>query len=69
MTPISQLISRGLRKAPVKKMRRLWVSIAAMNSMAAQWCICRSSRPPRMSNDSASVDANASDIGMPRSSW
>ena len=69
LTPISQLISRGLRKAPVKKMRRLWASIAARNSIAAQWCICRTSRPPRMSKEIASVDSNASDICSPRSSW
>ena len=67
-TPISQLISRGLRNAPVKKIRRLWVSIAATKTAAAQWCICRSSRPPRMSNERPRVDAYASDIWIPRSS-
>ena len=57
VTPISQLISRGLRNAPVKKIRRLWVSIAATKSIAAQWCICRSSRPPRMSKERPRVDS------------
>ena len=68
-TPISQLISRGLRNAPVKKIRRLWASMAATNNIAAQWCIWRISRPPRMSKDSVMVESNASDMATPRSNW
>ncbi len=60
--PISQFSSRGFRKAPVKKIRIMWVTIAAMNSSAAQWWICRMRRPPRTSNERWSVDAKASDI-------
>ena len=55
--PTTQLISRGLRKAPVKKTRIMWTNIAAMKSIAAQWCICRISRPPRTSKEMFSVDA------------
>ena len=53
--PITQLTSRGLRKAPVKKVRSMWAIIAAMNRCEAQWWICRMNSPPRMSNDSRSV--------------
>ena len=49
-----QLSSRGLRNAPVKKTRNMWTTIAAMNSSAAQWCICRMIRPPRTSNEMSS---------------
>ena len=66
---MSQLSSRGFRNAPVKKMRRLWVSIAAMKSIAPQWCICRNSSPPRMSKDRLRVDAYASDTATPRINW
>ena len=55
--PISQLISRGLRNAPVKKTRSMWMDIAARNRFAAQWCICRISSPPRTSNEMSSVEA------------
>ncbi len=55
--PITQLSSRGLRNAPVKKMRSRCTIIAAMNSTAAQWWICRISRPPRTSKEMFSVDA------------
>ena len=65
--PITQLSSRGLRNAPVKKTRSRWTIIAAMKSIAAQWCICRISRPPRTSKEMFSVEAKASDIWMPRS--
>ena len=54
---MSQLISRGLRYAPVKKMRSMWASIAPTNSAAAQWWICRMSRPPRMSKEMCNVEA------------
>ena len=55
--PISQLISRGLRYAPVKNTRSMWTVIATMNRSAAQWWICRMSRPPRMSKLMFSVEA------------
>jgi hypothetical protein len=35
-TPTIQFSSRGLRKAPVKKMRQRWVTMLAMNRSAAQ---------------------------------
>ncbi|CPU64284.1 Uncharacterised protein [Mycobacteroides abscessus] len=41
------------------------VTIDAMKISAAQWWICRMSRPPRTSNDMCSVDANASDMSTP----
>ena len=37
--PITQLSSRGLRKAPVKYTRSRWIIIAAMKIIADQWCI------------------------------
>ncbi len=64
--PMTQLISRGLRNAPVKKIRNMCTTIAAMNSSAAQWCTWRTNRPPRVSNEMSSVEANARDISMPR---
>ena len=54
---MSQLISRGLRKAPVKNTRSMWTWIATMNSSAAQWWIWRMIRPPRMSKEMSSVEA------------
>ena len=56
-TPMSQLVSRGRRKAPVKKMRSRWTTIEATNSSAAQWWICRMNRPPRTSNDRFSAES------------
>ena len=50
-TPTIQLASRGLRNAPVKNTRNMCTMIAAMNSSAAQWCICRMTSPPRTSNE------------------
>ena len=47
--PMTQLNSRGLRNAPVKKIRNMWTIIAAMKNRAAQWWICRMSSPPRTS--------------------
>ena len=64
---MSQFVSRGLRNAPVKKIRQQCVTIAAMNSSAAQWWICRMSRPPRTSKEMRSVESYASVIGKPRS--
>ena len=55
--PISQLISRGLRYAPVKNTRSMCAMIATMNRSAAQWWICRISRPPRTSKVMFSVDS------------
>ena len=65
--PISQLISRGLRYAPVKNTRSMCAMIATMNRSAAQWWICRISSPPRTSNEMFSVDWYACDIVMPSS--
>ena len=64
---MTQLASRGLRNAPVKKIRAMCTTIAAMNSSAAQWCICRMNRPPRTSNERFSEDSYAADISVPRS--
>jgi hypothetical protein len=65
--PISQLTSRGLRNAPVKKMRSTWIPIAATNRSAAQWWIWRISRPARTSKLMFSVEAYASLILTPSS--
>ena len=65
--PMTQLISRGLRNAPVKKMRSMCRPMAATKSSAAQWCIWRTKSPPRMSNEMSSVDAIATDISTPLS--
>ncbi len=65
MKPTTQLSSRGLRNAPVKNTRIMCVTIAAMKISAAQWWICRISRPPRTSNESLSVEAKASDMCWP----
>ncbi len=53
---MTQLISRGLRKAPVKNTRSMWTDRATMNISAAQWWIWRISRPPRMSNEMSTVE-------------
>ena len=65
-TPITQLASRGLRKAPVKNVRNMCTTIAATNSSAAQWCTCRTNRPPRTSKEICSELSNARDMCMPR---
>ena len=67
--PITQLVSRGRRNAPVKKMRARCTMIDAANSSAAQWWIWRTNRPPRISKLMSSVDAYALDISTPRSGW
>ena len=54
---MTQLSSRGLRNAPVKNTRNMCTVIAATKIRAAQWWICRMSRPPRTSNDSRSVES------------
>ena len=61
-TPTIQFNSRGLRNAPVKKTRNMCTATAATKMSADQWCICRMSRPPRMSKLMFSVDAYASDM-------
>ena len=66
-TPMSQLVSRGRRNAPVKKMRSRCTTIAATNSSAAQWWSWRMNRPPRTSNESRSAESYAADISTPRS--
>ncbi len=63
--PITQLSSRGLRNAPVKNIRSACTAIAATNSSAAQWWICRMSSPPRTSKLIRSVEAYASLIFTP----
>ena len=54
---MSQLVSRGLRKAPVKKTRAMCTIIAATKISAAQWWICRMISPPRTSKEISRVDA------------
>ncbi len=49
VTPIIQFSSRGLRKAPVKNTRHMWVMRAATKSSAAQWWIWRITSPARTS--------------------
>jgi hypothetical protein len=63
--PITQFSSRGLRNAPVKNTRSMCRPIEATNISAAQWWICRISRPPRISKLMSSVDAMAADISSP----
>ncbi len=65
VTPTSQFSSRGRRKAPVKKMRPRWVTMAARKTSAAQWCIWRMTRPARTSKLSRTVDWKAADMGTP----
>ena len=55
--PNSQLISRGLRYAPVKNTRNMCTNMPARKITAAQWWICRTSRPPRTSKLMSSVEA------------
>jgi hypothetical protein len=57
VTPTIQLISRGRRKAPVKKIRMRWATMAAMNTLAAQWCIWRITIPARTSKLMRRTDA------------
>ena len=54
--PMSQFSSRGLRKAPVKKMRAMWTMIDPVKMSAAQWCIWRMRRPPRTSKEMPTVE-------------
>ena len=67
VTPMIQLISRGRRNAPVKKIRHRCTTTAAANTSAVQWWIWRTTRPARTSKLSAIVDSYASDMCRPRS--
>jgi len=64
-TPMTQLSSRGLRKAPVKNTLRRWIAIAATKNSAAMWWIWRISSPPRTSKEMSRVEAMASLIFTP----
>ena len=57
VSPIIQLISRGLRNAPVKNTRSRCTTMAATNTSAAQWCIWRMTSPARTSKLSFRTDA------------
>jgi hypothetical protein len=50
------LTSRGFLDAPVKRTRSRWRTIAATNTFAAQWCVCRISRPAFVPKEISSVD-------------
>lgn len=63
---MTQFISRGLRKAPVKKIRSRCAPMAATNIRAAQWCICRMRSPPRTSKLMRRVESNACVMRTPR---
>ncbi len=56
VTPTIQLISRGRRKAPVKKTRAMCTTMVATNNRAAQWWIWRITSPARMSKLSSMAD-------------
>ena len=56
VVPITQFSSRGLRKAPVKKMRPMCTMIDPVKMSAAQWCIWRTRRPPRTLREIWTVD-------------
>ena len=65
--PTIQFSSRGLRKAPVKKTRAMWMTIAPTKMSQAQWCICRINRPPRTAKERLTVEAKAWVIFWPSS--
>ena len=52
-----QLISRGLRKAPVKKIRHMWNVTAARKIRAAQWWAWRMTSPARTLNEMLMTDS------------
>jgi hypothetical protein len=60
-------MSRGLRKAPVKKIRSRCSVIAATKTSAAQWWVWRINRPPRTSKDRFIAEANAFETVAPSS--
>ena len=66
MQPMTQLISRGRRNAPVKNTRARCTAMEARNSRAAQWWIWRMTRPARTSKLSSRADRNAAVISTPR---
>ncbi len=65
MRPTIQLSSRGLRNAPVKKMRSMCTRIEPMKSSAAQWWIWRITSPARTSKLTCNVDSYAADMRTP----
>ena len=65
VTPTTQLISRGLRNAPVKKIRAMCTTMAATNIRAAQWWIWRITSPARTSKLREMADRYAADISTP----
>ena len=64
--PMSQLISRGRRKAPVKKMRSRCTTMAATKTSAAQWWIWRITSPARTSKLRRITESYAADTVWPR---
>jgi hypothetical protein len=64
---MSQLSSRGRRKAPVKKTRIMWIATTPTNTSAVQWWICRTSSPARTSKLMFRTDAYAADTSVPTS--
>ena len=65
--PSRYVRSRGLRKAPVKNTRSRCSTIIATNTFAAQWCVCRISRPAFTSHDRCTTDSYARLIDCPSS--
>ena len=59
MSPMVQLSSRGLRKAPVKNTRAMCTTIEPTKMSHAQWCIWRISNPARTAKDRFTLDAYA----------
>ncbi len=57
VTPTIQLSSRGLRKAPVKKIRTMCTAIEPTKTSAAQWCIWRITSPLRTEKDRSTDEA------------
>ena len=54
---MNQLSSRGLRKAPVKKIRAMWTAMDPTKTSAPQWCICRMTRPLRTAKERSRDEA------------
>ena len=65
VTPSTQFSSLGLRNAPVTNTRTACSDTAPTITSAAQWWICRNTRPERTSNDSRSTDWYALDMCWP----
>ncbi len=49
----------------MKKTRRRWSTIATTKTSAAQWWVCRMSRPALTWNEMSTTDLYASDIFCP----